>query len=1066
MTKASKYEAIPEPAGLPLVGHTFSVPEGPGNSFEWLSERATELGPIFRMRVADLTVNVLTGLDVVSEVTDDAKFYKLLTGDFAELRPLLQDGLLSAGEWEPNWQKAHEILLPAFSQGAMRIYHDAMSKVLRKLIAKWDQYAADGTTIDVNADTTRLTFDMIGLMGFGYDFQSFDKDELHPFVAAMTRVMAFANLRSRSLPGEELFQRKGLAQFEADIATMNKTVDDVIAERRRTGDTSTNDVLGRMLTTPNPNTGEYLDDANIRAQTITFLLAGHETTSGLIAYALMHLVKHPDSLARAQAEVDSILGDEDHPEVSYNDIGQFTYMRRVIDETLRLTPSVPLYQVAPYEDAVLLGKYLVPKDQPVIVHIAALHRQPEWGGNAHLFDPDRFSPERSAGRSPHLFKPFGNGKRACIGRQFAIHEAMMTLTEVVHRYNLFDVENYQLSHTGTITVHPAGFKLKLERRTSEERRAAPAQVEEKTTSVGTARRATGTALRVLHGSNLGTCSGIAEDLAANAEQGGFEPTVAPLNSAVDTLSDSEGPVLIVAASYNGEPTSDAAEFLSWVEGLQPASLDGVSYSLLGVGDRNWPNTYHAVPKRLEAALDAAGATALTPRGVTDVAGDFVGDVNRWTAETIGVLLEKYGTETTAEAVAAEPDDAPLYTITEASPTVTGKLVSTHSLTPMTVIETRELVDMEHELGRSKRFVRVQLPDGVTYRSGDHLAVLPVNGDDLVTRVAARFSLDPETVIRLTPRRRGSDVLPVDRPLSVRTLLSEVVELQLPATKEAVAALLEHTQCPPDRARLEALSGLSDEEFAAEVTAKNVSVFDLLEPHPAIEIPFVRFLELVPAIKPRSYSISSSAAASPTAADLMVSLVDAPHRKGEGSYRGVASNYLQNVREGDVLQARVLACAEAFRLPTDDSVPVIMVAAGTGVAPFRGGILDRQHAGFTGPALAYFGFDHPDVDYLHRDELEAAEAAGAVSMRPTFLHAPDGDVTFVQHRIAREADEVWSLLSQGGKVYVCGDGRFMAPAVREAFAQIYADRAGTDLEGGRAWLSEQIAAGVFVEDVWA
>ena len=116
-----------------------------------------------------------------------------------------------------------------------------------------------------------------------------------------------------------------------------------------------------------------------------------------------------------------------------------------------------------------------------------------------------------------------------------------------------------------------------------------------------------------------------------------------------------------------------------------------------------------------------------------------------------------------------------------------------------------------------------------------------------------------------------------------------------------------------------------------------------------------------------------------------------------------------------------------------------------------------------PALCYFGCDAPDADFLHADELSAAESAGAVSLRPAFSTAG----TFVQHRIAAEADDVWELLGAGARVYVCGDGARMAPGVREAFRTLYRDRTpGADDAAAERWLDALIADGRYVEDVYA
>ncbi|MCC3767412.1 bifunctional cytochrome P450/NADPH--P450 reductase [Streptomyces sp. UNOC14_S4] len=1070
MTHASAVpaQAIPERPALPLIGHALGLPRG-ADGHGHLMKEFKELGPVFRIRAFGTGTVLVGGLELMTELSDESRFRKNVSQDLVEIRRFAGDGLFTAFHHEPNWRKAHDILMPAFSLGSMRDYHGTMLQVARSLIAKWDRAAAGAQAVDVPEDMTRLTFDTIGLCGFGYDFRSFRRDQPHPFVGAMSRALAFVQDKTESLPGAELFKRKQADQFRRDAELMTDLVDEVVRRRRASGDTGTDDLLGRMLHTRDTVTGELLDDVNIRNQVITFLIAGHETTSGALSFALYYLTKHPEVLARAQAEVDALWGDTDAPEPGYGDVGRLTYIRQVLNESLRLWPTAPGFAVEPLADTVIGGKYAVREGETLMVYTPALHRDPAWGENVELFDPERFAPEREEKRPVHLFKPFGNGERACIGRQFALHEATLLLGLLVHRYRLVDHTDYRLRIKQTLTIKPEGFALTLARRTGGERRrpATAASGAPAVQDSPAARRATGTALTLLHGSNLGTCAGIARDLAVDGDKHGFVPSVAPLDDHVGKLGAAEGPVVIVAASYNGRPTDDAAEFVASLERLAPGSLAGVRYAVLGVGDRNWAATYQRVPSLIDERLAAAGATALLERGSADASGDFAGAVDRWTGDLWTALLERYGTPVAGTAASAEPEEGQgLYELQDTPESVTGGLAARHGVQPMEVLDTYELVDMDHELGRSKRFLRLRLPEGVTYRTGDHLAVLPRNPDALVRRVADRFGLGLDRTVRLRARRRSRNALPVDRPLTLRRLLTDFVELQDPATREQVTTLAEHTDCPPEKRPLAELAAADPETFHERVTAAGRSVLDLLERHRACALPFERFLELLPVLRPRHYSISSSAEASPGAVDLMVSLVSAPHRSGEGDFHGIASHYVRTVTAGDTLQARVLPCSEAFRLPEDPSVPVVLVSAGTGLAPFRGAVLDRLHTGATGTLLCYFGCDHPDVDYLHREEFEAAEAAGAVSMRPAFMHAPEDGVRFVQDRIARESQEVRAALETGGRVHVCGDGRRMAPAVREAFLAIHREHTGASAEEAAAWLASLIGSGHYVEDVWA
>ncbi|MGW7415897.1 bifunctional cytochrome P450/NADPH--P450 reductase [Streptomyces sp. NPDC054863] len=1074
---------IPERPALPVIGHALGIPKG-ADGLVHLMKEVKELGPVYRVRVFGTEFVVVGGLDLVAELSDESRFRKNVHPDLVEIRRIAGDGLFTAFTHEPNWQKAHDILMPAFSLGAMRGYHRTMLGVARSLIAKWDRAAegegavegdgaVGGGPVDVPEDMTRLTFDTIGLCGFGYDFESFRRDEAHPFVGAMGRALAFTQAKGESIPGTELFRWKQAEQFRQDAAFMSDLVDEVIRRRRASGDARTDDLLGRMLHTRDPATGEPLDDLNIRHQVITFLIAGHETTSGALSFALYYLTKHPEVLARAQAEVDALWGDTDAPDPEYGDVGKLTYLRQVLNESLRLWPTAPAFAVEPVEDTVIGGTYPVRKGETLMVLTPALHRDPAWGENVGLFDPDRFTPEREADRPVHLFKPFGSGERACIGRQFALHEATLLLGLLVHRYRLIDHTDYPLKIQQSLTIKPDGLTLKLARRTAGERRVhAVADGAPVGRARPEARRAAATALTVLHGSNLGTCAGIAQDLAADGGRHGFTAVVAPLDERAGRLTAADGPVVIVAASYNGRPTDDAAQFVDRLEGLAPGSLDGLRYAVLGVGDRNWAATYQRVPALIDERLRAAGAVPLLERGIADASGDFAGAVDRWSAALETALLDQYGEavgEASGGAFSETGPPAPqaeqgLYELTDATASVVGELAARHGVQPMEVIDAYELVDTAHPLGRSKRYVKLRLPEGVSYRTGDHLAVLPHNPEALVQRVADRFGLDLDRTVRLRARRHSRSALPVDRPLTLRRLLTDFVELQHPAVPAHLALLAEHTACPPERRPLAALAACGPEAFREQVTAAGRSVLDLLESHPACGLPFERFLEMLPVLRPRHYSISSSAQASPDEVELMVSLLAAPHRAGEGTFRGIASGYVQTLRAGDRVRARVLPCAEPFRLPADDA-PAVLVSAGTGLAPFRGAVLDRLHRGSTGTLLCYFGCDHPEVDQLHREEFERAEAAGAVSMRPTFSGAPEDGARYVQDRIARESDEIWNVLESGGRIRVCGDGLRMAPAVREAFMAVHRRHTGAGDEEAAAWLAALVESGGYVEDVW-
>ncbi|MFD4725281.1 cytochrome P450 [Streptomyces seoulensis] len=455
-------DRIPHPPRrLPLLGDVLGVDRR--TPLQDSMRLAHELGPIFRRRVLNREFVFLWGAKLAADMADEARFAKHVGLGVANLRPVAGDGLFTAYNHEPNWQLAHDVLAPGFSREAMAGYHTMMLAVAGRLTGHWDRELAAGRTVDVPGDMTRLTLETIARTGFGHDFGSFERDRPHPFVTAMVGTLAYAQ-RLNSLPMPPALQRRAARRNAADIAYLDDTVDALVAARRESG-RGEGDLLDRMLETAHPVTGERLSAENVRKQVITFLVAGHETTSGALSFALYYLARHPEIAARARAEVDRVWGDT--PEPGYDQVARLRYLRRVLDESLRLWPTAPAFAREATEDTVLAGEHPMRRGGWALVLTPMLHRDPEvWGEDAERFDPDRFDAKAVRGRAPHTFKPFGTGARACVGRQFALHEATLVLGLLLRRYELIPDPGYRLKVTERLTLMPDGLRLGLERRTA------------------------------------------------------------------------------------------------------------------------------------------------------------------------------------------------------------------------------------------------------------------------------------------------------------------------------------------------------------------------------------------------------------------------------------------------------------------------------------------------------------------------------------------------------------------------------------------------------------------------
>ncbi|MES5817581.1 cytochrome P450 [Streptomyces sp. RG80] len=463
---------IPHPPHrLPLLGDVLGANRA--TPLQDSLKYARMLGPIYRRKAFNREFVFVWGGELAADLADETRFAKHVGLGVANLRPVAGDGLFTAYNHEPNWQLAHDVLAPGFSREAMEGYHPMMLAVAERLTDHWDRELTAGRAVDVPGDMTKLTLETIARTGFGHDFGSFERDRPHPFITAMVGTLTYAQ-RLNSVPWPGLL-RKAARHNEADIGYLNRTVDELIRVRRTgSGD---GDLLDRMLQTSHPETGERLSAENVRRQVITFLVAGHETTSGALSFALHYLSRHPDVAARARAEVDRVWGDAAVP--GYDQVAKLRYVRRVLDESLRLWPTAPAFAREAVEDTLLAGDHPMRRGAWTLVLTPMLHRDPEvWGADAERFDPDRFDPKAVRTRAPHTFKPFGTGARACIGRQFALHEATLVLGLLLRRYELRADPAYRLRVTERLTLMPEGLRLHLERRSVPAPVASAAEAEE------------------------------------------------------------------------------------------------------------------------------------------------------------------------------------------------------------------------------------------------------------------------------------------------------------------------------------------------------------------------------------------------------------------------------------------------------------------------------------------------------------------------------------------------------------------------------------------------------------
>ncbi|WP_227996871.1 cytochrome P450 [Nocardia australiensis] len=450
-------EALPYPPGrLPIIGDVVSVDRHHPTQHE-LKLTQGGLGPIFQRKLLGTRLVIVAGGRLAAQCNDETAWGRVLLGPLAKLRPIAPHGMFTASSKDPLWGQARRILTPGFAQAAMRTYHNAMASVADDLVAEWTSSGGDG--VAVHSAMTRATLEVIARAGFGRDLRLFDpqgkSSDSHRFVRVLGRTLQWASESTNDVP--VIGHARAALQaprVRRDIASLQQYVDQLIAQRQRENSSDATDLLGLMLTATDPETGARLPAANVRDQTLTFLIAGHETTAALLEVALHHLARNPDHQDRIRAEVPS-----QTTSLGYEDVTRMRFTRQFLNECLRLWPPAPGYfRIARTDQN--LGGYLIPAGRAVFVLALAAQRDPDvWGPDAEDFDPDRFDSAALRAFPDRFFQPWGTGPRSCIGRAFAMHEATLMLGQLVRAFDLRTTSAAPLTLRERGTLRPEPFEL-------------------------------------------------------------------------------------------------------------------------------------------------------------------------------------------------------------------------------------------------------------------------------------------------------------------------------------------------------------------------------------------------------------------------------------------------------------------------------------------------------------------------------------------------------------------------------------------------------------------------------
>ena len=535
---------------------------------------------------------------------------------------------------------------------------------------------------------------------------------------------------------------------------------------------------------------------------------------------------------------------------------------------------------------------------------------------------------------------------------------------------------------------------------------------------------------ILYGSQTGNAQSLAEKSGKTLEERGYKVTVSSMSDfKPNNLKKVENLLIVVSTHGEGDPPDNALSFHEFLHGKRAPKLDDLRFSVLSLGDSSY-EFFCQTGKEFDQRLEDLGGTRLYPRIDCDL--DFDEPAAEWIEGVYAGLSEVQSASVeSASAVAAAP-----------------AVESAYSRTNPFKAEVLENLNLNGR-GSNKETRHVELSlegSGLTYEPGDSLGVYPENDPELVELVLETTKWDGNQTVTVN-KEEVTLKEALSKKLEITVLTKPLIEkaAQLSSNEELKALVV------PEKIN----------ELKSYIDGRDL--IDLLRDFGPWNVSAQDFVAILRKMPSRLYSISSSLAANPEEVHLTIGAVryETHGRKRNGVASILTAERLQ---PGDTLPVYVQN-NQNFKLPENPDTPIIMVGPGTGVAPFRSFMQEREEIGAEGKSWMFFGDQHFVTDFLYQTEWQKWLKDGVLTKMDVAFSRDTEDKVYVQHRMKEHSKELFEWLEQGAVVYICGDEKHMAHDVHQTLIDIIEKEGGLSREKAESYLADMQQTKRYQRDVY-